>query len=94
MLKKGQMVAFTRPMSSMKIVLEAVENGALNRYDIEQVTNLRAGQISSALYNLAFIGAVQHSTDEQGRHIYVPPGKWNTPVAKCLCGVSSIFNVR
>lgn len=94
MLKKGQMVGFKRPMSSMKTVLEAVENGSKNIAECVEYTGLRRGQIASALYNLAFIGAIESMTDREGRHVYVIPGTWNKPVAKCLCGVNSIFNVR
>lgn len=93
MLKKGQMVSFKRPMSSMRTVLEAVENGSKNTREVAEYTKLRNGQIASALYNLAFIGAIESATDKEGRHIYMIPGTWNKPVAKCLCGVRSIFDV-
>lgn len=93
MIKKGQMLKFSRPMSTMRTVLECVENGISHRADIVTKTKLTPGQVKSALHNLAFIGAILSSTDEQDRRVYILPGQITT-IAKCLCGVNSIFNVR
>lgn len=93
MLKKGQPVKFSRPMSTMRVVLMAVEQGHQYRHDILMDTKLKQGQVSSALWNLTYIGAVERKTDEQGRSIYLIPGRHHG-VAKCLLGVRSIFDVR
>lgn len=94
MLKKGQMVSFKRPISSMRTVLESVENGLRQTHEIVEVTKLRRGQVKSALHNLSFIGAIRSVHDEHGRCIYVVPGERLEPVAECLLGVRSIFDVR
>jgi len=93
MLKKGQLVAFTRPMSSMRRVLDAIEVGNSRPQDIREYTGMRQGQVASALYNLTFVGAIVLVKDECGRSCYLLPGG-RGEVAKCLKGVSSIFNVR
>lgn len=93
MLKKDQPVKFSRPMSTMRVVLLAVEQGKQYRYEILKETGLKAGQVNSALWNLTFIGAVVRDVDREGRSVYLLPGKiYRT--APCLLGVSSIFNVR
>ena len=51
------------------------------------------GQVQAALYNLTYIGVIVREVDAQGRSIYLIPGT-NYGVAKCLCGVQSIFDVR
>jgi predicted transcriptional regulator len=94
MLRKGQMISFKRPMSSMKTVLEAVENGMRQTRDIVEGTKLRQGQVKSALHNLSFIGAIKAERDTSGRCVYVLPGEYRAPVARCLLGVRSIFDVR
>jgi hypothetical protein len=91
MLKKGQNLAFIRPMSTMRRCLEAVEKGADNRQAVIDATGLRKGQVRSALFNLTFIGAIYIKTDKQGRTTYTTQAH---PVAPCLCGVSSIFSVK
>ena len=94
MLKKGQAVKFSRPVSTMKTVFEAIEQGNSYRYEVLRETGLHENKVRSAIWNLAFIGAIRKVTDDQGRTRYVIPGVWVEPVAKCLLGVSSIFNVR
>lgn len=93
MLKKGHLVAFTRPMSSMHLVFECVQSGENNIHRIMQLTGRRKGQVTSALYNLAFIGAIVSVTDSQGRRRYELPPIERPHVAPCLCGVPSIFHV-
>ena len=92
-LRKNHIASFTRPMSAMRQVLSAVELGTDRRDDIAAATGLRVGQVRSALYNLAFIGAVVLARDAQGRSIYVTPGRMGA-VAANLRGVCSIFHVR
>ncbi len=93
MLKKNTPVKFSRPMSTMRTVLLAVEHGFQYRHDILTETKLKAGQVQAALYNLTFCGIVVRGVDDNGRSIYSLPGT-NYGVAKCLCGVRSIFDVR
>lgn len=93
MLKKNQPVKFSRPMSTMRTVLLAVEHGFQYRHDILGETKLKAGQVQAALYNLTYIGVIVRELDAQGRSIYLIPVT-NYGVAKCLCGVRSIFDVR
>lgn len=93
MLKKNQPVKFSRPMSTMRTVLLAVEHGFQCRHDILTETKLKAGQVQSALYNLVYIGVIVRELDVQGRSIYLIPGT-NYGVAPCLRGVRSIFDVR
>ena len=93
MLKKGQPVKFTRPVSTMRTVLLAVEHGFEYRQDILKETGLKAGQVQAALYNLTYIGVINRGTDEHGRSIYMLPGRIYG-VAPNLKGVRSIFDVR
>lgn len=93
MLKKGQPVKFSRPMSTMRVVLMAVEQGHQYRHDILKETKLKQGQVNSALWNLTYIGAVMREADTEGRSIYVLPGMLRK-VAPCLMGVRSIFDIR
>ena len=94
MLKKGQMVKFSKPVSSMKTVYEAIEQGHCYRHVLIKETGLNENQVRAALWNLSFISAIKRVTDDQGRTMYVLPGAWVTPVSPCLLGVSSIFNCR
>ena len=93
MLKKNTPVKFSRPISTMRTVLAAVEHGFMYRHDILTETNLKAGQVQAALYNLTFVGVIQRAEDANGRSIYLVPGR-QYGVAKCLCGINSIFNAR
>lgn len=94
MIKKGQMVKFTRPVSSMKTVLEAIEQGVCYRHTLVEETTLNENQVRAAIYNLSFIGAIKRTLDYNGRTMYVTAGTWTEPVSNCLLGVSSIFNCR
>jgi hypothetical protein len=93
MLKKDKPVKFTRPMSTMRVVLLAVEHGFESQADIVDETKLLVGQVRSALWNLIFVGAVVRGKDATGRSIYVLPGRISC-VSNCLKGVNSIFNAR
>lgn len=93
MLKKGQLVKFSRPVSTMKTVLEAIEQGHCFRHTLIVETKLNENQVRAAIWNLAFIGAIKRGTDDQGRTVYVTAGAWVEPVAPCLLGVNSIFNI-
>jgi hypothetical protein len=93
MLKKGQLVKFSRPVSTMKTVLEAIEQGHCYRHILIVETSLNENQVRSAIWNLAFIGAIKRTTDDQGRTKYVTAGEWTEDIAPCLLGVNSIFNV-
>jgi len=90
-LKKNQAIKFSRPVSTMKTVYEAVEAGLLGRHEIVQETKLLPGQVRSALYNLAHVGAIRLELDGSGRKVYMLP---RLGVSASLLGVSSIFNVR
>jgi len=92
MLKKNQPVKFSRPMSTMRTVLLAVEHGFQYRQDILMETKLKPGQVQAALYNLTYIGVVVRNVDDNGRSVYLIPGT-NYCVAPCLRGVRSIFDV-
>ena len=92
-LRKNTPVKFSRPISSMRTVLQAVEQGNHTRAEIEAYSNLVPGKARSALYNLCFIGVVIRVEDDQRRSRYILPGTLG-PVAKCLYGVRSIFDVR
>lgn len=93
MLKKNTPLKFTRPYSTMRSVLSAVEQGQGARVDIVASTGLHTGQVRSALYNLVYIGALIRETDDSGRSVYCLPGRVKG-VAPCLRGVRSIFDVR
>ena len=93
MLKKGvTLVKFTRPASAMRVVLMAVENGASTRQMIQRTTRLERGKVESAIKNLVYIGAIIRTVDRNGRSEYGLPGRQG-PIAKCLLGVRSIFDV-
>lgn len=96
MIRKGQSdFKFIRPMSNMRVVLLAVEQGNCTRRAIIEATGLIDGKVKSALFNLSFIGAVKKSRSREGTTIWITPGSWEAePVAKCLKGVRSIFDVR
>ncbi len=79
-------------MSTMRTVLALIEQGSEYRHAIVEASGLRVGQVTSAIYNLRFIGAIQLGTDEQGRTVYRSPGRMYG-VAPCLRGVRSIFDV-
>ena len=71
----------------------AIENGHQTRIEIKEETKLNKGQLSSAIENLAYIGAIiTGNKDEHGRSYYTLPGQIQG-VAPCLKGVSSIFTV-
>ena len=93
MLKKGvTLVKFTRPASAMRVCLQAVENDCRSKTEIMKYTKLERGKVDSALRNLAYIGAITRREDQQGRSVYQLPGRLG-PVAPCLMGVRSIFDV-
>ena len=77
----------------MKSVMQAVEHGFHSRHEIEQETKLVPSKVRAAIWNLTFIGVINRVTDDSGRSRYVLPGTIQG-VAKCLCGVRSIFDVR
>ena len=80
-------------MSTMRTVLALVEQGAQYRQDILDQSGLKLGQVTSALWNLTYIGAIKLGKDANGRTIYMSPGR-HYGVAPCLRGVRSIFDVR
>lgn len=92
MLKKGQPVKFTRPASTMRQVLGAIEQGVRYRVDIIEFTELQPGQVRSAINNLMLIGAIYSIRDRSGRATYEVAGRWEG-VAHSLKGVSFIFNL-
>lgn len=94
MLKKGQPVKFSRPVSTMKTVFEAIEQGHVYRQEIVTITKLEQGKVRSALFNLCFVGAVRLVQDKEGRSMYALPGAWLQPTPRILCGINSIFNCR
>lgn len=93
MLRKNTPVKFSRPVSSMKTVLEAIEQGHQYRHEIVKEAKLPVNKVRAALWNLTFIGVIQRGIDREGRNIYVLPGRLGE-IAPCLLGVRSIFDVR
>jgi hypothetical protein len=93
MIKKGQLVKFSRPVSSMKTVYFSILNGHNSRREIMEDSGLNENQVRSACWNLSFVGAIIRLNDSEGRTRYEIPGGWQ-PTAPCLRGVSSIFNAR
>lgn len=81
----------TKPISNMRVVLDAIDSGCTYKHEVVKHTSLKEGQVSSAIWNLTFIGAIQKRTDEQGRRSYTLPC---LGVGRCLCGVNSIFNSK
>lgn len=94
MLKKNQPVKFAKPVSTMKSVYEAIEQGIETRADIVDSTGLVLGKVRAALFNLTFIGVIHRYEDKEGRSRYTIPGRMVGDVAHCLKGVRSIFDVR
>lgn len=91
MLKKGQPIKFKRPMSSMGVVLSAIQCGHQTNVEIQLETKLSRRQVSGAIENLAFIGEIlTGNKNEKGCALYVLPDKLT--VGACLKGASSIFN--
>lgn len=94
MLKKGQPIKFKRPESTMARVLRAIENGHITLLAIRKETGLNKGQVSAAVANLAYIGAIcTRMKDDYGRAVYVLPGTIQG-FAPCLKGVRSVFEAR
>lgn len=94
MLKKNQQhFKYIRPMSNMRIVLSAIEQGYRYKHEIVEETALYEGKVKSALVNLTYIGAISLCRDKEGRTYYETPDRFDG-IASCLKGVSSIFNVR
>ena len=94
MIKKNQPIKFSRPMSSMKLVFDAVDSGTCFRNDLMEATGLNGGQVRSALYNLRYVGSVLIQDDDKGRKMYYTPGRIASGVPACLRGVNSVFNAR
>lgn len=94
MLRKNQPVKFSRPISTMRTVFEAVEQGVDSRAAIVEETGLLLSKVRAALFNLTFIGVIHRYEDDQGRSRYTIPGRMVGEVAGCLKGVRSIFDVR
>jgi len=94
MLKKNQPVKFVKPMSTMRQVLSAIEQGHESRQSIVDETGIVLNKVRAALFNLTFIGAIHRYEDAQGRSKYTIPGRMVGEVAHCLKGVRSIFDVR
>lgn len=91
-MKKGQQhFNFIRPMSNMRVVLLAVEQGNCTHQLIKDASGLFAGQIKQALKNLCWIRAVVTERDSSGRNTFIVPGS-RIGVAANLRGVNSIFN--
>lgn len=90
MLKKGQ-TKLQRPHSNMRMVFLSIEQGNHRRQDIMRDTGLPEGKVKSAQWNLAFIGCIVKTTDENGRTVYVVPRE-PREVAANLKGINSIFN--
>lgn len=94
MLKKNHNPTFTRPDSAMRVVLQAVEDGKQTRKEIVSSTRLEDGKVRSALYNLAFIGAVVRRSDRNRISVYsVPNTRVEMRTPACLKGIRSIFDV-
>jgi transcription initiation factor IIE alpha subunit len=93
MLRKGQPVKFSKPMSTMRVVLGVIENGAIYKQDIVTESGLKEGQVRSALFNLTYVGCIKLGKDREGRTIYIAPGTVNE-VSDLLLGINSIFNHR
>jgi len=91
MLRKNRPIAFIKPMSTMRRVYESIEGGSTCIKSIKDGTGLKTGQVQSAVWNLRFIGVITKVRDIHGRATYYIEGR--APVAECLKGVSSIFNV-
>lgn len=91
MLKKNQPIKFSKPMSTMHMVLNSVGAGFKHRREIIEDTGLTDGQVRSALWNLTFISAIRRIEDGQGRSVYRIPNA-EIEVCAALKGVSSIFN--
>lgn len=93
-MKKGQThFKFIRPMSNMRQVLSAVEQGNCTKLAIVDATRLQIGQVRQALKNLCWLRAVLVDRDENGRNMFIVPGS-RVGIASNLKGVSSIFNCK
>ena len=91
-MKKGQtQFKFIRPMSNMRVVLSAVEQGNCNKQSIVDATRLQVGQVRQALKNLCWLRAVLVDRDENGRNMFIVPGS-RVGVASNLKGINSIFS--
>lgn len=93
-MKKGQThFKFIRPMSNMRVVLSAVEQGNCTPRAIADSSGLFLGQVKQSLKHLCYIRAVMADRDSCGRFMYIIPGS-RVGVASNLKGVSSIFNCK
>ena len=90
-LKKDHTAKFTRPMSNMRVVLMSIEQANHSMQAISTDTKLPQGKIKSAIVNLLYIGAIQRSTDRQGRLIYFVTGQHVGAVSNCWMKAPSVF---
>ncbi len=94
MLKKNSPIKFKRPESVMGSVLCAIENGYITLEAIKKHTGLRSGQVTAAIANLAYVGAIKTGKrDENRKAIYTLQGKIEG-FPECLKGVRWVFEPR
>lgn len=94
MLKKGcAAVKFERPESAMRRVLMAIDCGDSYPREVQARTQLKPGQVYSALKNLVYIGAVVRARDSFGKSVYNIPGRMPFVSSTIWAGKRSVFDV-
>lgn len=91
MLKKNTPINFVRPASTMLRVFSAIQDGCTYHHEVQKATQLKKGQVQSAIWNLRHIGAIDRVIDDSGRSRYVLP---SIHCGACFRGVNSIFGVK
>ena len=98
-MKKGQtQFKFIRPMSNMRQVLSAVEQGNCTPRAIQDASGLSIGEVANALKNLVYNKFLQAANDRNRRKVYFVFGEqipWEyAELPENIKGVRSIFNCK
>lgn len=79
----------------MALVLCSIENGHNTLTAIQRETKLRASQVSAAVANLAYTGAIKTGKrGKDGKALYETTAQVIEGFPKCLKGVRSVFEPK
>jgi hypothetical protein len=90
-LKIDHIPKFTRPMSDMRRVLMAIEQGYHSKPTIVDATKLQQAEVNHAIKNLLYIKAILRGEDRSNRKIYYVQGQHVLPIGECWSYASSAF---
>lgn len=91
MLKKGQPVKFSRPMSTMERVYRAVQDGHTSKMRIVVATSLPFQRVTTALYALTFSGNLVMRKENRTSRYSLPELNQSTISTECVNELQRIF---